>query len=112
MGSESEKKKPLYIKTIVKVISTKKSDASSQPFEVAEELCKSWAVIAIAQMGSLRGEQVMMQDLADIRKDNNERKHTIMPDDPLVDRVDSHSPHDFLTMIGSFKGKYVLGNIR
>ena len=62
--------------------------------------------IAVAQMGSLRGTEVFMLDLAGSRAHIEEGKQGVMPDAPFDDGVDIFGvPHVYLAIIGHFKGE-------
>ena len=102
-----EADKPLHIKIVVKILHMIKDEAEIQPPEVANELWKVGAIIAVAQMGSLCGPEVMMTDLAGLRAHNEEENNGIIPEDPLADGIDLFTAHHlYLVMIGKFKGEH------
>jgi len=106
MGVQSEADKPVHIKTVIALLRMIKEDAISQAGAEARELWKVGAAIAVAQMGSLRGPEVFMLDLAGIRAHIEEGRHGVVPDSPLDDGVDLFdAPHVYLAMIGQFKGE-------
>ena len=106
MGVQSEADKPLHIKTVVTLLNMIKDEANKQSGPEARELWKVGAAIAVAQMGSLRGPEVFMLDLAGIRSHIEEGKEGIMPLAPLDDGVDLFdAPHVYLAMVGNFKGE-------
>jgi len=106
IGFTSEANKPLHIRIVVKVLNMIKEEASRQHTSVANELHKVGAAVAEAQVGSLRGPEVFMLDLASIRKHIMLGKSGVMPDKPLdlgVDLFDA--PHVLLAFVGKFKGE-------
>jgi len=96
--------------TVSKGLDMIKSDAEdlTPDAEAARDLWQTGAAFAVAQIGSLRGPEVMMVELAGIRTHLDSGKDGFMPDNPLEDGVDLfRAPHVFLAMIGKCKGKLV-----
>ena len=59
------------------------------------------STVAVANMGSLRGPEIFMLDLAGIRAHIKEGRQGVMPVSPLADGVDLFgAPHVYLAMIG------------
>ena len=108
MGVQLEADKPVHIRTVIALLKMINEEAMSKEGSEARELWK-WkvgAAIAVAQMGSLRGPEVFMVDLAGIRAHIEEGRQGIMPNSPLEDGVDLFdAPHVYLAMIGQFKGE-------
>ena len=103
MGVQSEADKPVHIKTVIALLKMIKDEAISHAGVEARELGKVGANIAVAQMGSLRGLEVFMLDLAGIRAHIEEGRQEVMRDSPLDDGVDLFdAPHVYLA---KFKGE-------
>lgn len=105
-GVQSEADKPVHIRTVIVLLKMIKEEAMAKEGDEARELWKVGAAIAVAQMGSLRGPEIFMLDLAGIRVHIEEGRQGRMPDSPLDDGVDLFdAPHVYLAMIDQFKGE-------
>lgn len=106
MGHESEADRPLHINAVLRLLELIKRDASREPPVIANELWKAEAVIAVGLMGSLRGPEIYMLDLAGTRRYLAVGKQGILPRDPLKEGVDLfNAPHVVLCLLGNFKGE-------
>jgi len=94
---KSEADRPVHIKTVVTLLEMIKDKATFQSGYDTRELWKVGAAIAVAQMGSLRGPEVLMLDLAGIRVHIEEERQGVMPDSSLDGGVglDQRSPKFF-----------------
>eukprot|EP00585_Thalassiosira_rotula_P014748 CAMPEP_0196174328 /NCGR_PEP_ID=MMETSP0911-20130528/7356_1 /TAXON_ID=49265 /ORGANISM="Thalassiosira rotula, Strain GSO102" /LENGTH=146 /DNA_ID=CAMNT_0041441689 /DNA_START=594 /DNA_END=1034 /DNA_ORIENTATION=+ len=106
MGIQSEANKPVCIRTVITLLKMIKEEAMAKEGDEAKELWKVGAAIAVAQMGSLRGPEVFMLDLAGIRAHIEKDRQGVMPDSPLDDGEDLFGvTHVYLAMIDQFKGE-------
>ncbi|KAL7526261.1 hypothetical protein ACHAXR_001401, partial [Thalassiosira sp. AJA248-18] len=106
MGYVSNADKALHIGAVVRVLELIQEEAPSQPPQIANELWKCGAAIAVGLIGSLRGPEIWMLDLAGIWRHIHKRKHGIMPARPLAKGTDLfNAPHVYLALLGKFKGK-------
>ena len=101
MGVQSKAGKPVHIRTVIMLLKLIKEEALAKEGYDARELWKVGTAIAVAQMGSLRGPEIFMLDLAGIRVHIEEGRQGVMPDSPLGDGVDLFDdPDGYLAMIG------------
>ena len=107
MGYVTEANKALHIKVVIKMLDLIKVEVTTQTPEVANEMWKVGAAMAVAQMGSLRGPEVFMLDLAGIRAHIARGRNGVLPEgNPLeVGQCLLSAPHVYLALIGNFKGE-------
>ena len=107
MGYVTEANKTLHIKVVLTMLDLLKVEAVTQTPRVANEMWKVGAAMAVAQMGSLRGPEVFMLDLAGIHAHISKGKNGTWPEgNPLeVGQCLLSAPHVYLALIGEFKGE-------
>lgn len=106
MGAESKADKALSIQVILRVLELIKREASTlSPLEAAP-LWKCGAAIVVGLMGSLRGPEIWMLDLAGIRRHIRQGKLGVLPIKPLKEGIDLfNAPFVTLCLLGKFKGE-------
>ena len=107
MGYVTEANKALHVKVVVKMLELIKVEVTTQTPRVANEMWKVGAAMAVAQMGSLRGPEVFMLDLAGIRAHIARGRNGVLPEgNPLeVGQCLLSAPHVYLALIANFKGE-------
>lgn len=106
MGVESKADKALHVSVILRLLENIEEEASSLPPLEAAPLWKCGAAIAVGMMGSLRGPEIWMLDLAGIRRHIRQGKEGILPRDPLKEGTDLFgAPFVTLCLLGRFKGE-------
>lgn len=105
MGHDSLAQRSLRNKAIVRMLDMIKADASiALSRERANELYRCGAAIAVGLMGSLRGPEIWMLDLAGIRKHIEKGKRGVIPFKPLAPGTDlSDAPHVCIVLVGRLK---------
>ena len=84
-----------------------KVEVTTQTPRVANEMWKVGAAMAVAQMGSLRGPEVFMLDLAGIRAHIARGRNGVLPEgNPLeVGQCLLSAPHVYHALIGNSREK-------
>ena len=107
MGYETQADKPLHISVVALLLKNIREAAEAEPSRLlANQLWKAGAAVAVGLMGSLRGPEIWMLDLAGIRRHIEVGRNGVLPANPLRKGVDLfQAPHVVLCLLGVLKGE-------
>lgn len=107
MGYETQADKPLHISVVALLLKNIREAAEAEPsLLLANQLWKAGAAVAVGLMGSLRGPEIWMLDLAGIRRHIEVGRNGVLPANPLRKGVDLfQAPHVVLCLLGVLKGE-------
>jgi hypothetical protein len=91
---------------IIKLLAMIQEEAKEQDRAIMREYLKVGAAVATVVCASLRGLEVFMMELAALRKHIKLGRDRTLPIDPMKPDTELYSaPHDFITLLGEFKGE-------
>ena len=106
MGYAAQRNLPFGSGVIPRLLELVKEEMNSQSAVLAWEYTKLGAAIALALCASLRGPEVFLLDLANLREHIGLGRNGVIPANPLKAGVDLVlAPHVVVTLIGEFKGE-------